>query len=167
MFKKNLFLFLALSVFLSMFSAVGLAKEVQNPVMKKMGAGEWEDLGKGFRVRLDGPTSHGEAKWHVHVYDGKKEIASESCDGTESHGQTLDDCLSKKLAKQVREGKLYKEGAKKQKKLKEAKQQIVRKNLNLYNTRDLYIAAGIVAGALGYEIWSLRSGKWLDFILTI
>jgi hypothetical protein len=113
MFKKSLALFLALSVLLSMFSAVGFAKEVQNPVMQKMGAGEWEDLGKGIRVRLDAPTSHGEAKWHVHVYDGNKEIAAESCDGTKSHGQKLDDCLSKKLAKQVREGKLYKEGAKK------------------------------------------------------
>lgn len=166
MFRKSLTLLLVLSVFISMFSAIGLAKESPNPIIQK-GAGDWEDLGKGYRVRLDGPNSHKDAKWHVHVYNGNKEIAAESCDGTESHGQTLDDCLSKKLAKQVREGKLYKEGAKKQKKLEEAKQQIVKKKLDLYNARDLYIAAGIVAAALGYEIWSLRSGKWLGFIQAI
>ncbi|MBW5471700.1 hypothetical protein QIH01_02960 [Brevibacillus brevis] len=157
MFKKSLALFLALSVLLNMFSVVGFA----------MGAGDWEDLGKGIRVRLDAPTAHGDAKWHVHVYDGNTEIAAESCDGTKSHGQKLEDCLSKKLANKVREGKLYKEGAKKQKKLEEAKQEIVQKNLNLYNSGDLVIAAGIVAGALGYKLWSLRSGKWLDFILAI
>ena len=49
--------------------------------------GSWIDLGKGYRMRLDTPEHNGNPKYHVHVYKGNKEIASENADGSASHGK--------------------------------------------------------------------------------
>ncbi|MGR5961305.1 hypothetical protein ACT7DM_30920 [Bacillus cereus] len=81
----------------------------------------WENIdhiSKGWRIRLDNPSPGG--KYHVHVYNKKVEMAVENVDGTASHGQTFNSCLSPKVSAKIRQTKLYQkrcENAKKQKML--------------------------------------------------
>ena len=76
----------------------------------------WESIdhiSKGWRIRLDDPV--GKGKYHVHLYNKKTELGVENVDGTPSHNHTFDSCINPKLAKKIRETKLYKKGAKLQK----------------------------------------------------
>ncbi|MCM3179759.1 hypothetical protein [Cytobacillus horneckiae] len=107
--KKFLVLTLAFTV---LFSGFGLLSEET----QASASSRWEDIdhiSKGWRIRLDDPV--GKGKYHVHVYNKKVAIAVENVDGTPSHGETFDDCISPKLAKKIRATKLYKKGASLQK----------------------------------------------------
>ncbi|MFS0556700.1 hypothetical protein [Brevibacillus sp. 179-C9.3 HS] len=100
-------------LFLLMFSLVfSGGTSIPNFNNDASASSNWENIdhiSKGFRIRLDPPVGNG--KYHVHVYNKDVEIAVENVDGTASHGQTFDDCMSSKTAKKIRATRLYKKGA--------------------------------------------------------
>jgi hypothetical protein len=53
------------------------------------GYGQWHDLGKGWKVRVDRPHASSDMKPHVHVNNGSKEVVAENVDGTDSHGTNM------------------------------------------------------------------------------
>lgn len=52
------------------------------------GYGQWHDLGKGYKVRVDRPHGSNDTKPHVHVKKGNKDV-TENVDGSNSHGTNM------------------------------------------------------------------------------
>lgn len=110
--KKTLIsLTLVFSIFFGGFGTV-----FENKASAAGSASSWENIdhiSKGWRIRLDNPSPGG--KYHVHVYNKKVEMAVENVDGTASHGQTFNSCLSPKVSAKIRQTNLYQKGVKMQK----------------------------------------------------
>lgn len=131
------------------------------------GYGQWHDLGKGWKARVDKPHT-GAGKPHVHVEKGKVK-GVESVDGSKSHGKTLGSAgVPKDIQKKARNLKDYKKGQSDLKKMKEAKSKIKAKKLNLKKTTDIIIAIAIFVSVVGLMIFSLGSiGAWGSLLLAI
>ena len=131
------------------------------------GYGQWHDLGKGWKARVDRPHT-GAGKPHVHVEKGKVK-GVESVDGSKSHGKTLDSAgVPKDIQKKARNLKDYKKGQNDLKKMKEAKSKIKAKKLNLKNKNDLIIAIAIFVSVVGLMIFPLSGvSAWGALLLAI
>lgn len=108
-------------------------------------SGEWQDLGKGWKFRVDPPhVDKSNANWHVHVTNGKKS-GSEAVNGEKSHDDHMDD-IDKKVKEKIKNHPEYKKGQKKQKDLDKATSQIKKKGLKIdwKHVGDVIIAIGIV-----------------------
>ena len=134
----------------------------------KQRSNSWVDLGKGYRMRLDTPEHNGNPKYHVHVYKGNKEVASENADGTPSHGKTLNDIPDKKLRDKVKSNKKWKDFKKKQEKLSKATRQVKSKytRSQLRKTYYITLAKALVIGILGFALFS-SMGAWGGFFAII
>ncbi|HFI0633429.1 TPA: hypothetical protein ACGO4G_002036 [Streptococcus suis] len=108
--------------------------------------GQTHNLGKGWRYRVDKPSPGG--KPHAHVYDSNGNEWVENCDGTPSHGKTLDG-VPKKIRDKVRNSPDYQKGKKDIQKYRQAKAEINHRGLNLSINNDLLIAAGIIVAIVG------------------
>lgn len=108
--------------------------------------GQPHDLGRGWSYRVDKPEGNG--KPHAHVYKGKVEVGTESCDGTPSHGRDFSK-VPKKIRDKVRNSKDYQKGKKDIENYKRAKVEIQNRGLNLNVNSDLLIAAGIIVAFVG------------------
>lgn len=88
-------------------------------------SGKWKSLGKGWRFRIDPPhTGTDTSKYHVHV-EGPGVKGSEGVDGTASHKTTMNKSkIPSSIQKKIKGTNEYKNGQKKQKKVKEAKAKI-------------------------------------------
>ncbi len=130
--------------------------------------GSWIDLGKGYRMRLDTPEHNGNPKYHVHVYKGNKEIASENADGSVSHGKTLDDISDKKVKEKVKSNKKWKDFKKKQSKLSKATRQVKSKytKSQLKKTYYITLAKALVIGIIGFALFT-SMGAWGGFFALI
>ena len=116
-------------------------------------ASQWNDLGSGWKIRLDPPHDGGaHGKWHVHVQNGNGSIkAAENVDGTKHDGSTLDK-LAKKVKEKARGSSSYKKGKDNQKKTNAAKVEIKRRGLNWNNVLHVVaiIAILVVFGIAAY-----------------
>lgn len=141
--KRNFITFLLI---ICCFCAIGL-----NHSDKILAApsGQWQDLGGGWRFRVDPPhTENSNAKWHVHVENTKTGVkGSEGVDGTASHGDHMNN-IPKKVKDKIKNHPEYKKGKDKQKKLNEATKQIKQKGLKIdwKHVGDVVLAIGIVIG---------------------
>ncbi|MGD8192592.1 hypothetical protein ACQCN2_21695 [Brevibacillus ginsengisoli] len=128
--------------------------------------GDWQEVGR-YNVRLDPPRAYTDQKYHVHVYEKSgDEVGVEACDGTESHGKTLDDGkLSKKDIEKVRNSDIYKKGAKKQQKLKDALKAVAKKNYDLNDDKQVTSAANMIIAMVGdviIEVYAIS--QWRSFL---
>lgn len=131
------------------------------------GYGEWHDLGKGWKARVDKPHT-GAGKPHVYVEKGKVK-GVESVDGSKYHGKTFRSAgVPKDVQKKTRNLKDYKKGQSDLKKMQTAKSKIKAKKLNLKKTTDIIIAIAIFVSVVGLMIFSLGSiGAWDSLLLAI
>ena len=131
-------------------------------------SGGWIDLGSGYRMRIDKPESNGNTKYHVHVYKGNKEVASENADGTPSHGKTLDNIGSKKIKDKVESNSKWKDAKKKQSKLSEATRKVKYKytKTQLRKTTYVLLAKALVIGIVGFALFT-TTGAWGSFFILI
>lgn len=129
----------------------GSDTEKTNDIMPR-GYGEVHKINKIWSYRVDKPTA-GDAKPHVHVYKNGKPVGVENVDGTSSHGKTLEN-VPKNVKEKIRSSKDYKKGKSDLKKMKKAKSEIKKKHLNLKNSKDLIIAAGIFVAIVGVAFFS-------------
>lgn len=110
-------------------------------------SGQWQDLGGGWRFRVDPPhNDNANAKWHVHVEntkDGTK--GSEGVDGSASHGDHMNK-IPNKVKDKVKKHPEYEKGKKKQKELNKATKEIKDRGLKIdwRHVGDVIIAIGIV-----------------------
>jgi len=120
-----------------------------------LGYGQTHDLGQGWTYRVDRPAG-GEAKPHVHVDNNRSNIhGAENVDGTPSHGKTLNGSkVPKDVQKKVKGSPDYKKGQQDLNKMKKAKQEINRQNLDLSKWKDVVIAAGIFVAIVGVAFFA-------------
>jgi hypothetical protein len=120
-----------------------------------LGYGETHDLGQGWTYRVDRPAG-GEAKPHVHVDNNRSNVhGAENVDGTPSHGKTLSGSkVPKDVQKKVKGSADYKKGQQDLNKMKKAKQEISRQNLDLSQWKDVVIAAGIFVAIVGVAFFA-------------
>ena len=137
------------------------------PEDKQRGS-SWVDLGKGWRMRLDTPESNGNPKYHVHVYKGNKEVASENADGTPSHGKTLNDVTDKKIRDKKKSNKKWKDFKEKQGKLSQATRQVKSKysKSQLKKTYYITLAKALVISIIGFALFT-SLGAWGAFFALI
>ena len=96
-------------------------------------AQKWNDLGSGWKIRLDPPAPSDGNKWHVHDESNNgKYKASENVDGTKHDGETLDK-LPNDVKKKARNSNDYKKGIRNQKNTDSAKLSIKSSKLNVKN----------------------------------
>ncbi|GLJ04623.1 hypothetical protein [Bacillus sp. YKCMOAS1] len=122
---------------------------------------EWVNLGKGYKAGFDEPHDKKTGKWHVHVYKGSKEIASENMDGTKHDGSTLKKA-PKSVVKTLKSKSQWGKYKKKQKKLEDA-----RKNVSKFSWWQLvWDPTPIVtlAVALGITFAMLTMAQWKAII---
>lgn len=108
--------------------------------------GQFYNAGQGWTFRVDAPR--GNSKPHAHVYHKGREVGTENCDGTRSHGRDFSR-VPKKIRDKVRNSKDYKKGKKDIENYKKAKKEIQNRRLNLRINKDLLIAAGIIVTFVG------------------
>lgn len=132
------------------------------------GYGQWHDLGKGWKARVDKPTHGGASKPHVHVEKGDKK-GVENVDGTKSHGKNLNSAgVPNDIQKKARGLADYKKGQKDLANMRKAKQQITAKKLNLRKNADIVIAIGIFVSVVGLMIFASGAvAAWGAFLLVI
>lgn len=93
-------------------------------------AGQWHDLGDGWKIRLDSPSAGDGNKWHVHVQNKNgSQKGSENVDGSNHDGGNLNN-LPKKVRDKARSSKDYKKGKEMQKKTNAAKAQLQRQGID-------------------------------------
>ena len=132
-------------------------------------SGKWKSLGKGWRFRIDPPhTGTDTGKYHVHV-EGPGVKGSEGVDGTESHKTTMNKSkIPSSIQKKIKGTNEYKNGQKKQKKVKEAKAKIKSKKLNLRKHNDIIIAIGIFISIVGVATFATSAvSAWGALLLCI
>lgn len=121
----------------------------------------WVDLGAGYKAGFDEPHDPKTGKWHVHIYKGSKEIASENMDGTPHDGSTLKKA-PKSVVKKLKEKKEYDKYKKKQDKLKKARADVKKfswKELLFDPTPIFALAVG-----LGVTFYTFSMVKWKSII---
>lgn len=153
----------------SMNELEGLLGTLKSTSVTTRGYGQWHDMGKGWRARVDRPTSGaGQAKPHVHVEKGSVK-GVESVDGTPSHGKTLGQAgVPNDIQKKVRQLNDYKKGKKDLDNMKKAKSQIRAKGLNLKKASDIIIAIGIFVAVVGIVIFATSAvSAWGAFLILI
>ena len=113
---------------------------------KTQAASQWNDLGSGWRIRLDPPHDGGKhGKWHVHVENNDGSIkAAENVDGSKHDNKSLDN-LPKKVKEKAKNSKDYKKGKENQTKTDAAKLDIKRKGLNWKNVFHVIAILAILA----------------------
>lgn len=133
-------------------------------------AGEWQDLGKGYKFRVDEPhTGPDTGKYHVHVNEGNVEIGSEGVDGSESHGDHMNN-VPNSIKKKIKNHPEYQKGKKKQKNLDKAKKEIQDKNLKIdwLHIGDVLLAIGIVIVCTATFFFPGDDvGAWMNFLRAI
>lgn len=119
--------------------------------------GEWVNLGKGYKARFDEPHDKKTGKWHVHVYNGKKEIASENMDGTSHDGSHLSKA-PKSAVKKLKSTSQWKKYKKKENQLSEARKQVHKKSWwqMVIDPTPLIV----LAAALGIAFKTLTMFQW-------
>lgn len=132
------------------------------------GYGQWHNLGKGWRARVDKPSHGGASKPHVHVENGNKK-GVENVDGTASHGKTLGGAgVPRDIQRKARNLADYKKGQKDLANMKKAKSQIKAKNLDLRKYSDIIIATGIFISVVGLVLFApAATATWGAFLLAI
>lgn len=120
--------------------------------VKAAHSGQWIDLGKGWRFRVDPPHTDGSSgKWHVHAENTRTgQKGSEAVDGSASHGDHMNN-VDKKVKDKIKNHPEYKKGKDKQKKLNNAVSQIKAKKLKIdwKHVSDVLIAISLVIAATG------------------
>lgn len=143
---------------LNMFSTVCLA------------AGQWQDLGNGYKFRVDGPhTGPDTGKYHVHVNKGNTEIGSEGVDGSASHGDHMNN-VPNSVKEKVKNHPEYKKGQKKQEDLDKAKAEIEERDLQIdwWHIADVIIAIAIVIACTATIFFPGDDvGAWINFLRVI
>lgn len=141
---------------------------VKEEAFTTFGYGQWHNLGKGWKARVDKPTHGGASKPHVHVEKGDKK-GVENVDGTKSHGKNLNSAgVPKDIQNKARGLADYKKGKKDLANMKKAKQQITSKKLNLRKYADIVIAIGIFVSVVGLMIFASGAvSAWGAFLLAI
>jgi hypothetical protein len=104
----------------------------QSQTVEAASSGVWQDLGGGWRFRVDGPhNDKANANWHVHAENKKLgKDGSEAVNGKKSHNDHLND-VPNKVKKKIKNHPEYKKGQKKQKDLDKAVSKIKDKGLKI------------------------------------
>lgn len=124
-------------------------------------AREWVDLGSGYKAGFDEPHDKKTGKWHVHIYNGSKEIASENMDGTKHDGSNLSDAPNSAV-KKVKATSQWEKYKKKQTALEKA-----RADVKKFSWTDLLFDPApiiLLAGALGVSFYMFTMAQWKALI---
>lgn len=135
-----------------------------------LAVGQWQDLGGGYKFRVDGPhTGTDTGKYHVHVNKGNNEIGSEGVDGSKSHGDNMNN-VPNSVKKKIKEHPEYKRAQKKQEELEKAKKEIKEKNLKIdwWHIGDVILAIAIVVAATATFFFPGDDvGAWINLLRAI
>lgn len=131
------------------------------------GYGQWHDLGKGYKVRVDRPHGSNDTKPHVHVKKGNKDV-TENVDGSNSHGTNMTrGGVPKDIQKKVKGLNDYKKAQKDLKSMNAARSKIKARKLNMKKTADIIIAIGIFIAVVGFAIFAASAiASWGAFFLV-
>lgn len=121
----------------------------------------WVDLGSGHKAGFDEPHDKKTGKWHVHIYKGSKEIASENMDGTKHDGSTLKDAPNA-VVKKLKEKNEYAKYKKKQADLTKARADV--KKISWAKLLIDPTPIIVLAGALGISFYLYSMAKWKTII---
>lgn len=122
---------------------------------------DWVDLGSGHKAGFDEPHDKKTGHWHVHVYKGNKQVASENMDGSKHDGSTLKDAPNA-VVKKLKSTSKWDKYKKKESELKKA-----RENTKNFSWSQLVLNPGPIytlAIALGITFWFYTLNQWKAII---